>query len=94
MEKNSDDVSNIHNQVFPYTHQSIITLLFLVVSLIIAAAITIITYLGYLGSEEFLFRIPLVVGILAITQLIDTRFTKKKEYSKSLHASLLEICYG
>lgn len=88
MEKYSDDVSNIHNRfsltlINPSSHY-----FSLVVSLIIAAVITVTTYLGYLGSEDFLFRIPLVVGVLAITQLMDTRFTKKKEYSKSLHASL------
>ena len=88
MEKNSDDVSNIHNRfsltlINPSSHY-----FSLVASLIIAAIITVTTYLGYLGSEDFFFRIPLVVGILGITQLIDTRFTKKKEYSKSLHASL------
>ena len=88
MEKYSDDVSNIHNRfsltlINPSSHY-----FSLVVSLIIAAIITVTTYLGYLDSDDFLFRIPLVVGVLAITQLIDTRFTKKKEYSKALHASL------
>ncbi len=88
MQKAPDDVSNIHNRfsltlINPSSHY-----FSLVASLIVATVITVITYLGYLGSEDFLFRIPLVVGVLAITQLIDTRFTKKKEYSKSLHASL------
>ena len=88
MEKYSDDVSNIHNRfsltlINPSSHY-----FSLIASLIIAAVTTITTYLGYLGSEDFLLRIPLVVGALAITQLIDTRFTKKKEYSKALHASL------
>jgi putative membrane protein len=88
MEKYSDDVSNIHNRfsltlINPSSHY-----FSLVASLAIAAVITITTYLGYLDSNDFLFRIPLVVGVLAITQLIDKWFTKKKEYSKSLHASL------
>ena len=88
MEKYSDDVSNIHNRfsltlINPSSHY-----FSLVASLIIATVITITTYLGYLESDEFLFRIPMVVGVLAVSQLIDTRFTKKKEYSKSLHASL------
>ena len=88
MEKYSDDVSNIHNRfsltlINPSSHY-----FSLVVSLIVAVIITATTYLGYLGSEDFIFRIPLVVGVLAIIQLIDTRFTKKKEYSKSLHSSL------
>ncbi|MCH7560457.1 MAG: DUF2070 family protein [Thaumarchaeota archaeon] len=88
MQKNSDDVSNIHNRfsltlINPSSHY-----FSLIASLIVAIAITVTTYFGYLHSEDFWLRIPLVVIVLAITQLIDTRFTKKKEYSKVLHASL------
>ena len=88
MEKASDDVSNIHNRfsltlVNPASHY-----FSLVGSLVISVVITAIVYFGYLGSNENWFRIPMVIGILALTQLIDTRFTRKKEYSKSLHASL------
>jgi len=88
MQKAPDNVSNIHNRfsltlINPSSHY-----FSLIASLIVATVITVITYLGYLGSEDFWFRIPLVVGVLAITQLLDTRFTKKKEYSKSLHVSL------
>ena len=88
MQKAPDNVSNIHNRfsltlINPSSHY-----FSLIASLIVATAITVTTYLGYLGSEDFFFRIPLVIVVLAITQLLDTRFTKKKEYSKSLHASL------
>ena len=88
MEKSSDDVSNIHNRfsltlINPASHY-----FSLIGSLIIAAVITTIVYFGYLGSDEIWFRIPVVIGILASTQLIDSQFTRKKEYSKSLHASL------
>jgi len=88
MQKAPDDVSNIHNRfsltlINPSSHY-----FSLIASLIVATVITVIIYLGYLGSEDFWFRIPLVIGVLAITQLLDTRFTKKKEYSKSLHVSL------
>jgi len=87
MEK-SDGVSNIHNRfsltlINPSSHY-----FSLVVSLLVAVAITSITHLIYLESEELWFRIPAVVITLGIAQLIDTQFTKRKEYSKSLHASL------
>ncbi len=87
MEKQSDDVSNIHNRfsltlINPASHY-----FSLVASLIIAAVITATVHLGYLNTDE-LFRIPIVVGVLAATQILDSRFTKKKEYSKALHASL------
>jgi putative membrane protein len=87
MEKQSDDVSNIHNRfsltlINPASHY-----FSLVVSLIIAAVITATVHLGYFGTDE-LFRIPIAIGVLAATQILDSRFTKKKEYSKALHASL------
>ncbi len=88
MEKYSDDVSNIHNRfsltlINPASHY-----FSLVGSLAIAAVIVATVYFGYLGSDEIWFRILGVIGILALTQLIDKQFTRKKEYSKSLHASL------
>ncbi|MFQ5782030.1 MAG: DUF2070 family protein [Nitrosopumilus sp.] len=91
MEKAPDDVSNIHNRfsltlINPSSHY-----FSLVGSLIVAAVISLTTYLGYLsnlGIEEGWYRIPAVIAVLVLTQLLDTRFTKKKEYSKSLHSSL------
>ena len=91
MEKAPDDVSNIHNRfsltlVNPSSHY-----FSLVVSMVVAAVTVLSTYLGYLnylGFEDNWFRLPLVLGVLYVTQLLDTRFTKKKEYSKSLHSSL------
>jgi len=87
MEK-ADGVSNIHNRfsltlINPSSHY-----FSLVVSLLVAVAITAITHLIYIESSELWFRIPVVVTTLGIVQLIDTQFTKRKEYSKSLHASL------
>jgi len=88
MEKSEDDVSNIHNR-FSLTLVNPSSQYFsLVVSLLVASAITTITHLMYLGSDELWFRIPAVVATLGVVQLIDIQFTKRKEYSKSLHASL------
>ena len=91
MKKDSDDVSKIHNRfsltlVNPSSHY-----FSLVVSMIVSTVTVLAIYFGYLGSlgfEENWYRLPIVLGILALTQLLDTRFTKKKEYSKSLHSSL------
>lgn len=88
MEKSSDDVSNIHNRfsltlINPASHY-----FSLAGSLVISAVITAIVYFGYIETNENWFRIPMVIGALALSQLIDTQFTRKKEYSKSLHASL------
>ncbi len=90
MEKDPDDVSNIHNRfsltlINPGSHY-----FSLAASLGVGAVITLATYFGYLGetyTDEVWYRLPIVLGVLALTQVLDTKFTKKKEYSKSLHSS-------
>ena len=91
MEKEPDDVSNIHNRfsltlVNPSSHY-----FSLVISLVVTTVTVLAIYFGYLanlGFEENWYRLPLVLGVLVVTQLLDSRFSKKKEYSKSLHSSL------
>ena len=91
MEQESDDVSNIHNRfsltlVNPGSHY-----FSLAASLGVGLVIVLATYLGNLNNlnlEEFWYRIPMVLGIMAVMQLLDIKFAKKKEYSKSLHSSL------
>ena len=91
MEQESDDVSNIHNRfsltlVNPGSHY-----FSLIGSLGVGVVIVLATYLGYLNNldlNEFWYRIPMVLGIMAVIQLLDVKFAKKKEYSKSLHSSL------
>ena len=86
-----DGVSNIHDRfsltlVNPSSHY-----FSLVVSLIVATVTVFTIHLGYLEEldfGEFWYRLPLVLGVLALTQLLDAKFAKKKEYSKSLHSSL------
>lgn len=91
MEQEIDDVSNIHNR-FSLTLVNPSSKYFsLVVSMIVASVTVFATYFGYLsnlGFEENWYRLPIVLGVLALTQLLDIRFAKKKEYSKSLHSSL------
>jgi putative membrane protein len=91
MEQESDDVSNIHNRfsltlVNPGSHY-----FSLAASLGVGLVIVLATYLGNLNNlnlEEFWYRIPMVLGIMTIMQVLDIKFAKKKEYSKSLHSSL------
>ncbi len=91
MKKDPDDVSNIHNR-FSLTLVNPGSKYFsLVISMVVASVTVLATYFGYLSSldfEENWYRLPVVLGVLALTQLLDTRFAKKKEYSKSLHSSL------
>ena len=90
MEQESDDVSNIHNR-FSLTLVNPGSKYFsLVGSLIVGIVIVLATYFGYLNLEfnEFWYKIPMVLGMMAAMQLLDVKFAKKKEYSKSLHSSL------
>ncbi len=91
MEQEIDDVSNIHNR-FSLTLINPSSKYFsLVVSMIVSSVTVFAIYFGYLGNlgfEENWHRLPVVLGVLLLTQLLDTRFAKKKEYSKSLHSSL------
>ena len=96
MEKAPDDVSNIHNRfsltlVNPSSHY-----FSLAVSLGVAAIISLATYFGYLisNSEEIWYRLPAVVSSFSINTITRYKIYKEKEYSKSLHSSYLEICYG
>jgi putative membrane protein len=90
MEKEQDDVSSIHNRfsltlVNPGSHY-----FSLAASMGVGLVIVLATYFGYLNNlnlEEFWYRIPMVLGTLAIIQVLDIKFAKKKEYSKSLHSS-------
>ena len=91
MEKDPDNVSNIHKR-FSLTLINPSSYYFsLVVSLAISVIISLTVYIGYLSEssmEEVWYRIPLVVAVLAVSQIIDRGFSKKREYSKSLHSSL------
>ncbi|QMU54643.1 MAG: DUF2070 family protein [Nitrosopumilus sp.] len=91
MEKDPDDVSKIHNR-FSLTLVNPSSKYFsLVVSLIVTTVTVLSVYFGYLsdlGFEQNWYRLPLVLGVLVLTQLLDSQFSKKKELSKSLHSSL------
>ena len=91
MEKEQDDVSSIHNRfsltlVNPGSHY-----FSLAASMGVGLVTVLATYFGYLNNlniEEFWYRIPIVLGVMAAMQILDIKFAKKKEYSKSLHSSL------
>ena len=91
MTDSSDDVSRIHNRysltlLTPSSYRQS-----LVMSLIIATLLVVTTVFAYLQSDDFLLRLGAVIGVLLVTQAIDSRFIKNKEYSKSLHMSFFGI---
>ncbi len=91
-DNDDDGVSVIHNR-FSLTLLNPASHYFsLMASLAIAATMGATINLVYLPSDggvgHVLYGIFAVVAVLFLTQLLDTRFTRKKEYSKSLHSSL------
>lgn len=88
MEKSSDDVSRIHNRYSLTLINPSSQYFSLLMSAVIAVVLTVTTFVGYLNSNDFYFRLPIVVAVLLLTQFIDSRYIRNKEYSKSLHSSL------
>ncbi|MDA7953263.1 MAG: DUF2070 family protein [Nitrosopumilus sp.] len=88
----ADNVSNIHNRfsltlINPASHY-----FSLAGALAAVAAAVAAIHIGYIGdASEIQYRILAAAAVLAATQLLDTRFTRKKEYSKSLHSSLFGV---
>jgi len=60
----------------------------LIISIIVASVLVTLTVSVYLESKDIVFRLLAVLGTLLVTQIIDSRFTRNKEYSKALHMSL------
>lgn len=88
MEESPDHVSRIHRRysfslLTPSNWRQS-----LVLSIIVSGTLVATTVFSYLQNDEIFLRLGLVLGALVITQLIDSRFIKNKEYSKSLHMSL------
>jgi len=88
MEESLDHVSHIQKKysfsLLTPTHRS----QSLVISIVVVGLLVATTVYGYLQSDEIFLRLGLVLAALVVTQLIDSRFIKNKEYSKALHMSL------
>ncbi len=83
----SNDIENIHKR---YTFTLINPSSFYVslfASITIAVIIPILVFYNFIQGYEILYHIPIVVAVLLATQYFDSRFTRHKEYSKSLHMS-------
>ena len=89
MTESYDDVSRIHKR---YS----LTLLTpsskyhsLIFSAIVAAITGYIILSSYFGkADDAIIRIPMLIAALLISQLIDSKMIRNKEYSKALHMSL------
>jgi putative membrane protein len=89
MTESHNDVSNIHRRYSLTLLNPTSKRHSLIISIIAAAITSFVIVFAYLGkTDELLFRLPAAIGVLIVTQYIDSRFIKNKEYSKSLHMSL------
>lgn len=89
MTESHDDVSKIHKRysltlLTPSSRYH--SLIFSLVAASITCAVALFAYAG--KEDDLVFRLPAVILVLVITQYLDSRFIKNKEYSKALHLSL------
>lgn len=88
MDNSADNVAGIHKRYTltlfnPSSHYQS-----LIFSIGVVAAITAVAVFSYQFTEDYLMRISMVLAVLLITQIIDAKLIKNKEYSKALHMSL------
>ncbi|MFM7861246.1 MAG: DUF2070 family protein [Candidatus Nitrosotenuis sp.] len=84
-----DDVSKIHKRysltlLTPSSKYH--SLIFSGIVAAITGYLILTTYLE--RQDELIFRLPILMGVLLITQKIDARLIRNREYSKALHMSL------
>ena len=83
----SKDIENIHRR---YSFTLINPASFYVSltgSVAITAIISFLCFNNYIQNYEIFYHLPAAIGALLAIQYIDSRFTRHKEYSKSLHMS-------
>lgn len=88
MTLNSDNVSKIQKRYSLTLINPSSFYTSFVYSLIIVSVIAAATVFAYLQSDDFIFRILGVLAVLIVTQFVDSKFIRNKEYSKALHMSL------
>jgi putative membrane protein len=87
MTESSDDVSRIHKRYTLTTFTPTSHYVSLVIAIVVACVIVAVSSIDYFKStDRLVYTIPVTVGALMITQVIDTRILKT-EYSKSIHMS-------
>ncbi len=82
------DVSRIHKRYFLTLLNPSSFYFSLSLSIVFSSLIVVLVGFFYLELENIFLPLVSVIGVLLVTQLLDSRFTKNKEYSKSLHLSM------
>lgn len=87
MEKSTDDVSKIHDRYTLTLFSPTSKYMSLTGSLIISTIIVALVSFYLIKDDLFLIRLAFVLPVLLITQYIDSRYVRNKDYSKCLHVS-------
>lgn len=88
MTESHDDVSKIHSRYSLTLLTPSSYLQSLVISFAVALLTTFVVVHFYFADLGLFDRLGIMIPVLLITQYVDSRFIKNKEYSKSLHMSL------
>ena len=83
----SNDIENIHRRYTLTLINPSSYYVSLFGSIAIASIISFLCFNNFIQNYEILYHLPAAVGVLLAIQYIDSRFTRHKEYSKSLHMS-------
>ena len=83
----SNDIENIHRRYTLTLINPSSYYVSLFGSIAIASVISFLCFNNFIQNYEILYHLPAAVGVLLAIQYIDSRFTRHKEYSKSLHMS-------
>ena len=83
----SDDIQNIHRRYTLTLINPSSYYVSLFGSIAIVSVITFLCFNNFIQNYEILYHLPAAVGALLAIQYIDSRFTRHREYSKSLHMS-------
>lgn len=87
MSYNDDDVGNIHRRYY-FTLLTPPPKISLIASSFVVSIITALVCFFFLENEEFFIRVIPAIAFLLISQFVDSKFIRNKEYSKALHMSL------
>ena len=83
----SNDIENIHRRYTLTLINPSSYYVSLFGSIAIACVISFLCFNNFITNYEILYHLPAALGALLAIQYIDSRFTRHKEYSKSLHMS-------
>ena len=82
-----DHITNIHNRYSLTLLSPSSSFLSFFLALTIVSLLFVLIEFNYLFTDEVLFRLPVLIGVLIGTQFLDRLLIKKQEYSKVLHMS-------